>query len=175
MNLAKIIHRRQFLRAAGAFIALPMLESFQSRAVASAAGSVPKANRLVCIGAELGMHTPALYPKNVGADYEMTRTLQPLEAMREDFTLFSGLDHRASGAHGGWRNYLLGPKLVGSVSLDQQVAAKIGDATRFSSFVLSAGGGPQMCFTQNGVALPAIDRPSLFYKKMHSHPTEMTK
>lgn len=166
MNTSKTIHRRQFLRAAGAFVALPMLESFQSRAVASAAGTAPKARRLVCVGAELGMHTPALYPKKAGADYEMTRTLQPLEAMRGDFTLFSGLDHRAGGAHGGWRNYLLGPKLVGSVSLDQQVAAKIGDATRFSSFVLSAGGGPQMCFTEGGVALPAIDRPSLFYKKM---------
>ena len=155
--------RRRFLRSGAALIALPMLESLASRA--AAANGAPKAQRLVCIGTFLGLHTPAFYPTKAGREYEMTGSLQPLEALRDDLTIFSGLDHRAPSGHQNWANYLCG-KHIGDLSLDQRVAKQIGEATRFSSFVLSAGGGPTMNYTDGGVALPAIDRPSSFYRKM---------
>lgn len=159
--------RRHFLRAAGTTVALPMFESLTAT-VAAAAATVapePKAKRLVCIGANLGLHTPAVYPQETGADYTMSPTLKPLESLRSDFTLFSGLDHRAAGGHGNWATYLCG-KNVGDVSLDQIVAEAIGDRARFPSFVLGVGQPPSMCYTHGGVALPEITRPSVFYRKM---------
>lgn len=156
--------RRRFLGHAGSLIALPFLESLGRCAPVPPAG---QARNLVCVGAYLGLHTPALYPKTTGADYELTPTLEPLKDLRADFTLFSGLDHRAGGGHGNWANFLCGKK-IGDVSLDQRAAAHVGDTARFPSLVLSAGssGVPSMCFMKGNVALPAIDRPSVLYKKL---------
>jgi hypothetical protein len=118
------------------------------------------------VGAYLGFHTPALYPSDTGAGYTTTPSLQPLEALRSDFTLFSGLDHRAGGGHGNWPNFLCGKK-IGDVSLDQRVAARLGDSARFSSLALSAGSGaPNMSFLRGNVAIPAIERPSVLYRKL---------
>lgn len=173
------VNRRHFLRAAGACIALPVLESSPVHA-SEATGVVPqkvdpeaKARNLVCIGAYLGLHTPALYPRQTGKQYETTRTLEPLESLRGEFTLFSGLDHRAPGNHGNWPNYLCG-RTVGEVSLDQIVASRIGRSSRYSSLVLSAGSddGPAMSYSQRNVPLPSIDRPSVLYRKLFVAETE---
>src|SRR5215217_7274876 len=123
-------NRRQFLRSGAALVALPMLESLQARA--AVAHAAPKAKRLVCIGTFLGLHTPAFYPAKAGRDYEMTGSLKPLAALRDDLTIFSGLDHRAPSGHQNWANYLCG-KRIGDLSLDQRVAKQIGEVTRFSS------------------------------------------
>ena len=167
MNPMPSPNRRQFLRAAGTLIALPWLESLAPAAnpLPTNVDSSAKANRLVCIGAYLGLHTPIAYPKAVGADYELTPTLAPLAALRQDLTVLSGLDHRAGGGHGNWANYLCGKK-VGDVSLDQRVAEVIGPQSRFPSFVLGVGRPPSMCYTHAAVALPEITLPSVFYRKM---------
>lgn len=166
--------RRHFLHGAGTVVALPLLESFSisaaSSALAAADAAGSRAKRLVCIGTYLGLHSPAIYPKAAGADYELTPLLQPLARHRSDFTLLSGLDHRAAGGHVNWANFLCG-KVIGAKTLDQQVAEQIGGTTRFSSLVLAAGldpGGRDMCFGEGGVALPSINRPSVLYKKMFS-------
>jgi hypothetical protein len=162
--------RRHFLAASGTLLALPVLESigaFANDSQSPAESSDAKAKRLVCIGAYLGLHTPVLYPTKVGPDFETTRTLKPLESLRGHFTLFSGLDHRAAGGHGNWPNYLCG-KTPGDISLDQRVAAKLGHASRHPSLTLNAGAddGPPMSYAQKGVGLPAIDRPSVVYRKL---------
>lgn len=130
----------------------------------------------MCIGAYLGLHTPVLYPSQTGLNYETTPTLQPLESLRGEFTLFSGLDHRAPGNHDNWPNYLCG-RVVGDVSLDQRVAASIGKASRFSSLVLSVGGDdmPAMCYGQPRVPVPSIDRPSVLYRKLFVAPNELER
>jgi hypothetical protein len=168
------LDRRRFLGAAGSLLALPMLESFAPKL--RAAAQTARARRLVCVGAYLGLHTPALYPKSTGADYEITPTLRPLQDLRSEFTLFSGLDHRAGGGHGNWPNYLCGKK-IGDISLDQRVAAVIGDATRFPSLVLSAGGGgvQSMCYMKGNVALPALDRPSTVYQKLFASAADRSR
>lgn len=139
-----------------------MLESFGGETVGGNAG----VKRMVCVGSYLGYHRDAFYPKTVGADYEMSELLRPLESFRDEFTVFSGLDHRAGNGHGNWSNFLCG-RQVNGWSLDQQVADKINSDTRFHSLQLTAGKASRsMNFTKGGVALPMIQRPSVLYKKL---------
>ena len=142
-------------------IALPSLESFGSTPVDG-----PK--NFVVIGSYLGLHQNAFYPKTIGKNYEMPDTLKPLAEHQHEFTVFSGLDHRAANGHAAWSNFLCGnsPK---TYSLDQMVADKIGQKSRFASIQLTAGSGEAnkpMCFTRQGVPLPMIQRPSVFYKQL---------
>ncbi len=169
--------RRRFLRATGISMALPALESVRgevaslsSRVATQAVAPEAPAKRLFCVGANLGFYRPAFYPKEVGRDYAMSEHLQHLAQHRDDFTVFSGLDHRAGNGHGNWDNFLCGPK-VGSISLDQVAAEKIAPFTRIPSFQLCAGGIPsiqKMSYNRQGVPLPMIERPSVIYKQLFS-------
>lgn len=160
--------RRQFLKAAGVSIALPALETFAASAPASAA----KAKSIVCIGTYLGFYQKAFFPEQAGKDYEAPTLLKPIEEHRQDFTVFSGLDHQAPNGHGAWNNFLCG-KSPGTYSLDQQIADKIGQESRFPSLELSAGKASRtMSHTRQGVALPMIQRPSVLYKKLFASPED---
>jgi hypothetical protein len=157
------LNRRQFLRAAGALIALPSLESIAAP-LAKAATVTNGAKNLVSIGAYLGWHQNAFFPKESGKGYTLPPTLQPLADHQEDFTVFSGLDHRAPNGHRAWSNFLCGnaPK---TYSLDQMVSDQIGQQSRFPSVQLTAGtgeGSKAMSFTKQGIGLPMILRPSVF-------------
>ena len=153
--------RRTFLRAASATIALPMLESF-----ADESGTQHKAERLVCVGGYLGFHQASIFPEETGHNYATSQLLAPIDELRNEFTIFSGLDHRAPNGHGAWSNYLCGQNPT-SVSLDQIVAEKIGQKSRFPSVQLTAGKASRsMNYTRHGTALPMIQRPSVLYRKL---------
>lgn len=162
-SLYTTLNRRHFLKGAAALFALPTLEAFG----APAAGG-PR--NFVAIGTYLGWHQNAFYPKQAGKDYEMPATLAPLSGHRDDFTIFSGLDHRAPNGHGAWSNFMCGNSLR-THSLDQMIADQIGNETRFHSIQLTAGSGERnvsknMSYTQQGLPLPMIQRPSVLYKKL---------
>ena len=157
--------RRLFLRSTVATIALPSLEAF---ADGKAQPDPKTARNFVAIGAYLGWHQNAFFPKETGAAYTMPRTLEPIAAHRDQFTIFSGLDHRAPNGHEAWINFLSG-KSPGSYSLDQQIADQIGGHSRFASIELATGvgeGAKTMSFTKQGVGLPTIMRPSVLYKQL---------
>lgn len=166
--------RRNLLKTAGLTLTLPMLES-KVNAADSASNSPAtgdaalsgKAKRLICIGSNLGLYRDAMYPKRTGENYETTPLLKPLLRHRKEFTLFSGLDHRAPNGHANWDNYLCGTQ-IGSVTMDQIAAETIGKDTRFESLQLCAGGIPRqrMVFSRQGVPLPMINRPSVVYHKL---------
>jgi hypothetical protein len=166
------------VKASGLALALPLLESEKAAyaAIDSTHAVAPDApaKRLVSIGAYLGYHAPAFYPKQTGRGYEASPLLQPIDDMREHYTVFSGLDHRAPNGHKNWRNFLTGTG-ADAVSLDQVVAAKLGHQTRFASLEITCGqsaGNGQMCFTQEGVSLPMIGRPSVLFGKLFSSETD---
>ncbi|MDF1814870.1 MAG: DUF1552 domain-containing protein, partial [Verrucomicrobiales bacterium] len=126
----------------------------------------PKVKRLVCIGSYLGYHRPAFYPEQTGADYAAPELLRPLKELKTDYTVFSGLDHRAGNGHNNWSNFLCGNQ-VDNWSLDQQVSDQLRTDTRFHSLQLTAGKASRsMNFTKGGVALPMIQRPSVLYQKL---------
>ncbi|MGB0760523.1 MAG: DUF1552 domain-containing protein, partial [Rubripirellula sp.] len=156
------------LKSAGLTFALPCLESSQTLAADKPAttGS-PPAKRLVCIGSYLGLYRPAFYPEQTGADYTQSPLLSNLASNRDNFTVFSGFDHEAANGHKNWDNFLCG-KTIGDISLDQIAAKKIGTSTRFDSIQLCAGDIPpqRMIFTDAGVPLPMVNRPSVLYQKL---------
>jgi len=163
--------RRRFLKAAGVSLALPLLETQSSSASPSNQSGRP-AQRLVCVGTYLGFYQQAFYPKQSGFDYEASELLEPMEHLRDDFSVFSGLDHRAGNGHKNWSTFLTGKRL-GDVSLDQVVAEKIGHQNRFASLQISAGKVSRpMNFTRDGVALPVIERPSVLFKKLFASPED---
>lgn len=165
------IDRRNFLKAAGVSVALPALESLGSP-VSSSNG---KADRLVCIGTYLGFYQSEFFPQKAGREYELPTLLKPLEAHRDEFTVFSGLDHRAPNGHSAWNNFLCGQS-PNTYSMDQMVADQIGQNSRFSSIQLSAGKASRtMSHTRRGVALPMVQRPSVLYGKLFASPEDRAR
>jgi len=165
MNLK--VDRRKFLRGAGIGLALPLLESFETAAM-NASSSAEPVKRLVCIGTYLGFHQADFFPKRTGKSYEMPFVLEPLTPFRNQFSIFSGLDHRGRNGHEGWKAWMSG-SATGAVSMDQLVAGHVGHQTRYASLQLTCGTPPdaaQLSFTKEGVALPMIGRPSVLYQTL---------
>ncbi len=181
-----MINRRLFLRSTGVTLALPLLESLSQRvlgtgvAVAAPAGSAAGAARpvrMVCIGNALGFYPPAFFPKNAGKDYDLPHLLEPMAPHRQDFTLFSGLDHGVRGGHFAVHAFLSGVRTVdakampeGNISLDQRAAETVGGATRFPSLSIGEEGGfhaaPMMCWTRSGARVPPIAGPRDLFRKL---------
>jgi hypothetical protein len=172
------LNRRQFLRAVGVSLALPTLGSFSKLSAASGiAGQAAKAKRLVCVGANLGLHAPSLFPKKTGSEYSTTPLLKDLIRHKDQLSIFSGLDHRAPNGHNNWDNYLSG-RQAGDVTLDQIAAKKIGGNTRFESLQISAGRGSfrqKMVFNEQSIPLPMIERPSVVYQKLFGLPADVDR
>ena len=82
-SLASAIHRRTFLRGAGAAIALPLLESMMPRrALGATVDSTRPPVRLVFIHTESGRWMDSFTPKTTGAGYALPPTLVSLSAFR---------------------------------------------------------------------------------------------
>ena len=91
--------RRSWLRGAGgAVMALPYLD-----AMASAEQNPAVPMRMACVGLNFGFVPQLFFPQATGPNYQLSDRLAPLEKVRSEFTVFSGLDHgvNAQGGHGG--------------------------------------------------------------------------
>ena len=116
--------------------------------------------RMVCVGLEYSMHPAGFFPAETGRNYTMPSLLKPFEGLRDDFTIFSSLDHPGiKGGHhathtflSGIRSELASGQPEGNISLDQKAAEFVGAKTRFSSMQLGLGGGG-LSWTRNGVAV----------------------
>jgi hypothetical protein len=135
------IDRRRFLSGLGISLALPSLESGRSRGVHAAQSNPTNLQRLVCIGTYLGFHQASFFPSDTGTNYKISPVLNSLESFRNEMTIFSGLDHRGRNGHEGWKAWMTGTA-TGGVSMDELVAASIGDRTRFASLQLTCGQPP---------------------------------
>lgn len=181
-----VVNRRFFLRATGITLALPLLESLSTRALgagiavgskAGAAVGATRPTRMVCVGNMLGFYQPEFFPKNTGQAYDLPMLMQPLEAQRDSFTLYSGLDHGVKGGHFAIHSFLSGVRQVdakgmpeGNISLDQRAAETIGGATRFPSLTIGSEdglhGGCMMCWTRSGTRVPPIPGPRELFRKL---------
>ncbi len=181
------LDRRRFLRGAGVALALPLFESFPKFAGAAEQTAAPK--RLGCFYMPDGVPMPlaadpayqdwAWFPHGKGKDFKLTKCLEPLEPLRSELTVLSGLSHpsaRSIHGHSNADQFLTGAPTgpsgdyTNSISLDQEFAAHVGDQTRFSSLVMSTDGGTgtprgthTMSFNRSGRSIPAEHRPKRIF------------
>ena len=171
------LNRRAFLRGAGVCLALPFLDAMvpvgPAASKAFALARAEAAKRLVCIGNPFGMIPERFFPTESGADYALSPLLQPLEAHRRDFTVFSNLDHGVTGGHRTAHTFLSGIRIKdaammpeSNISIDQKAAEHEGVATRFPSLNVSINGHCEMCWTRTGVRVPPINNPRKVFQAL---------
>lgn len=147
---ASNLNRRQFLRGAGYALALPTMVSLLPKALANQGEA--KAQRLSVFYTPNGMRMPEFRPKETGLNYTTTEVLKPLEALKDRFSVVTGLAHYNAnalgdgpGAHGrSCASFLTGahPKrtegadLYCGISADQFIANHIGQSSQLPSFEL---------------------------------------
>ena len=167
MNKRTHLSRRRFLQGTGIALSLPAFDSFAARL--SAAEKPPR--RLVCIGNHLGFYPGNFFPKAAGKDYVATSTLKPLEAHRDQLTVFSHLDHELNGGHKAVQGFLTSIKKEEAagfpeknISLDQAAAEHVGSSTRFPSINTGILKGTDMCWSRAGVHVPPINNPATLFR-----------
>jgi hypothetical protein len=138
----KTIPRRTFLRGLGVTLALPYFE-------AHAAKGVSPPQRYAFIYTPNGYNQSAFLPETTGTGWELTPTLQPLERVRDDITLVTGLDRKFVGGTGVhaqcgscWLTSSASEETLDggfptNATLDQIIAREIGTGTLLPSLELS--------------------------------------
>jgi len=165
------IDRRTFLRASGVAIALPFLEAMVPASAAEAKKALGQQPRMVLIGQPLGMYGPNFFPEKAGKDYEPSRYLKLLQAHRDQFTVFSGMSHRYAAGHfaevaimtGVAPEFVRDKDIKNGISLDQEVASRIGNQTRFPSLILGSG---DVSWNRRGVRIPSEGRATQIFRKL---------
>ncbi|MEK7953315.1 DUF1552 domain-containing protein [Luteolibacter soli] len=154
--------RRGFLRGLGAAVGLPALDIFRPlmaaetavHGLATTASGAPLRTAFLYI--PNGVNLDYWRPNGTTAGYKMGATFKSMEALREDFQIFTGFEQQFARANGdgpgdharGVATFLTScqaRKTAGSdinlgISIDQVAANAIGSQTRLPSLELSADG-----------------------------------
>jgi hypothetical protein len=141
-------NRRHFLRGMSALIGLPFLESLAGQAVTRSERPV----RMAFLYAPNGRNMSRWTPQGTGRDWALSPSLEPLTALKKDFSVISGLDCEMAKAHGDGPGdhsraaaaFLTGvhPRktsgtdLHAGISADQIAATTLGRETRLPSLEL---------------------------------------
>jgi len=165
------LDRRTMLRASGVAIALPFMEVMTPASAIESQQVAGQHPRMVLIGQPLGMYGPNFFPEQAGRDYAPSRYLKVLEAYRDQFTVFSGMSHRYAAGHfaevglftGVAPEFIREKDIKNGISLDQQVANKLGNQTRFASLIL---GGGNAAWNARGVRIPSESRAVQVFRKL---------
>jgi hypothetical protein len=170
--------RRRFLQGVGVAMSLPLLEAMQPRS-ARAASSTPLSpdatpRRMFGICNNLGLRPDLFFPAGAGREYVASPYLKLLEAHRNRFTVISGVSHpNVDGGHPSDISFLTAAPHPASssfrntISLDQHIAERIGNLTRFPSLTLAVNGGARsLSWTGTGVAIPPEERASEVFNQL---------
>src|SRR6185437_13151041 len=168
---------RSLLRATGVALALPLLDSMVgSSALTASASDSPGAppRRLFAICNNLGVLHDPFFPKDSGRNYTLSPYLQNLAEFRNDFTVMSGVSHpNVDGGHPSDIAFLTAAphpassSFRNSISLDQLIAERIGNITRFPSLTLSVNGSFRaLSWTRSAVAVPPEERASNVFRQL---------
>ncbi len=171
------LSRRSFLRGAGAALSLPLLDAMVP-AFARAEGKAPVPRRFFAICNNLGLLPGKFFPApdQKGRGYQLSPYLELLAAHRNDFTVFSGVWHPdVDGGHPADNCFLTAAPHPGSggfrntISLDQFIAERIGNLTRYPSLTLGVNvqqGSRSLSWTGGGVLIPSEDKPLEVFKRL---------
>ena len=152
------LSRRTMLRGASALLALPLLEAMGPRSL-FAAPEVAAPRRMAYIFFPNGAIMPHWKPTAEGTNFPLPKTLQPLEPVRDQLMVISGLAQdnaraKADGAgdHARSASTFLtcaharktdGADIFVGTSVDQVAAEKIGSQTKLPSMELGIESGRQ--------------------------------
>src|ERR1041384_24200 len=92
----KHLSRRTFLQAAGATMALPLLDSMIPAMTAQPGTAAAASSRLGFVYLPHGAIMDRWTPKTDGTGFEFTPILKPLEPFRHYVNVVSGLGHKAA-------------------------------------------------------------------------------
>jgi hypothetical protein len=171
------LSRRHFLRGMGVAMSLPFLDAMQpgiARAASAAgpAGTTPR--RLFGICNNLGLRPDLFFPATSGRDYAASPYLELLAAHRNDFTVLSGVSHpNVDGGHPADISFLTAAPHPASssfrntISLDQHIAERVGNFTRFPSLTLAVNGAARgLSWTGAGVAIPPEEKATEVFNQL---------
>ena len=171
-----LMDRRTALRGLGSFIALPMLNSMVA-AKAKPANQQPR--RSVFIYIPNGVNTLDYQITAPGKGYTFSRTLKPLEKLRNVITPISGLHHPGGlGYHHNCQKIWLtggklGPSDRNTISVDQKMAEVTSPHTRFHSLQI-ANKGESLSWTTDGIRLPGRSRCRQIFAHLFEEPKDGT-
>lgn len=182
INLRAPLSRRFFLKAAGATLALPFLESMMPRLGAADAAPEPP-RRFVGMMTNMGILPEYFFPTNAGRDYESTPYLDLLKDHRADLTVLSGVSlPGVDGGHASEKSFLTGAPgasrgtFRNSISLDQVMAEKIGGNTRLPSLAIMIGTeNLSLSWTRSGSMIPPTISPVKLYQQLFVEDTPEAK
>ncbi|MSR60191.1 MAG: DUF1552 domain-containing protein [Planctomycetaceae bacterium] len=158
------ITRRTMLQGLGTAIALPLLDGMLpglslTGSVRAAANGAAAPLRMAFMYVPNGVHMQDWTPATEGAEFVLPATLEPLQSVKSDLCVLTGLTHKkaeANGDGGGDHARALTTFLTGTqakkthgadiragVSADQVAAGEIGRQTRFASLEIGCDGGAQ--------------------------------
>lgn len=149
MIFKKSIPRRTFLRGLGASIALPLLDGM-TPALAKPSETFTAPHRLATVFVPNGMWPMDKWtPTEVGANFKLSPTMEPLGAYRDRMLVLSGLAQKEAmptagdpaGEHmratttflSGVRPRQIGGEAHAGITLDQIAAQKLGKETQLAS------------------------------------------
>jgi hypothetical protein len=173
--------RRTFLKGLGATVALPWLEVMSANAKeittagSMAANEIPRRAMFTFWG--LGVEIRDFTPPDTGKNYTLTPALKPLAPFKDEFTVLTDLESY-TGGHGACSCLLTGVNTTRNAktltSVDQQLAAHHGSATRFPSLVLgmvreTGFGGPfptTLSWSKNHTPITPENRPEVLFEKL---------
>jgi hypothetical protein len=155
------VSRRTLLRGIGCAVALPWLESMGemtswARGATTAAGKAAP-NRMAFVYVPNGKNMADWTPATDGVLGDLPSILEPLKALKGEFSILTGLTAdkaRANGDGGGDHARAMAAFLTGTqprktdgsdirsgVSVDQIAASRVGDQTRLSSLEIGCEAG----------------------------------
>ncbi|MFT5124913.1 MAG: hypothetical protein ACI9TH_005164 [Kiritimatiellia bacterium] len=178
--------RRSFLLSGSTALALPCLESFSVKAVAT---PVAPATRMIFCGLGYGFTEDSFYPTEPGPLKELTAGMSPLTRHKSDITIIKNLTNAgATDPHGGSTSYLTGANVRGtpgkrfhnSISCDLLAGEYLGKDQRYSSLVLASkeqnpgghGDGLSLAWNKSGKPVSGIRGPVELYARLFGQADE---
>lgn len=192
---SKTLSRRFLLRTGGASLLLPALPSLAYAKDAALQQITPvisahKPVRLACVFFPNGVALPPeghpahkehhWFPHQSGNRYKFTNVLNPLEPLREDISILSGLSHptlRKISGHATSDHWLSGADqshgFKSEMTADQLYAEAVNGVTRFKSLVMSSEGGvgrpgrpATISYNRQGNPISALGRPQQIFDRL---------
>src|SRR5436305_13189859 len=157
-------------------MAAPFARGARAEAAAADSGPAPGGppRRFFGICNNLGLLHGEFFPKDAGKGYALSPYLRFLKDHRDAFTVMSGVSHpNVDGGHPSDIAFLTAAphpasgSFRNSISLDQLIAERLGNLTRFPSLTLGVNVGARgLSWTRTAVAIPPEEHASTVFKQL---------